>query len=175
MRLTNHIDEMQAVLAHLEEQQAPAAELARQHFTLAVAFLRKQATEQAIAYLKQSLSYDDTNAIAYAYLGAALVEKQQVDEAKEALKKALVLAPDEMLVQLKMGEFQYKLGFYPEAVKYLEAAVQLQAPNQATAQYLVALLEKARRANAKAFIRESKVLDFKKIAQLFLNLTKPKK
>lgn len=171
MRLTNSIEQQQDELARLEESGADAKQLAWHHFTLAISFLRKQEYEPAVEHLRKSVAYEGSNAVVRAYLGAALLEEYQVDEAKEQLELALELAPDEMLVHLKLGEFKYKLGFYPEAVTHLEAAAKLQAPNRATAQYLVELLEKVRHLNKNVIVRDPKAPNFKKLSTFFNRLS----
>ena len=161
MRLTNQIDTLQTELAHLEEFDASAKELANQHFALGVAHLRLQENEVAIKHLQKCVMLDSTNAIAHAYLGAALVEEYQVDAARDHLLEAIELAPDEMLVHLKMGEFQYRLGIYSEALAQFEQAARLQSPNLVTAQYLTTMLEKTRKHMRNSVARDPKVISFK--------------
>ena len=160
MQLTNSIEELRAEIARREGQKPETPEgqadygldLANLHLTLAVAHLRRQENEPAIEHLKKSLEYRPAP-VTHAYLGAALLDEYQVAAAREHLDRAVELGPEEMLVYLKYGEFNYKLGFYPQAVENLEKAVRLQAPNEATARYLVALLEKARKHNRNVIVR----------------------
>jgi tetratricopeptide (TPR) repeat protein len=159
--------ELKAELLRLEAGGSDKAQLAQQHFILAVAHLRREEYGEAIRHLEQSLTYKENDPITLAYLGASLLEEYRVDEAREQLEKALALAPDQMLVWLKMGEFHYRLGFYPQALHHLEAASRLQAPNEATAQYLVTLLTKVRKLNRNIIVRNPVVPNLKKIRAFF--------
>ena len=172
MRVTNQVEELQSSLGDLEASDAPASRRAETHFMLAVAHLRLQENEIAIGHLQKCLAFDPTNAVAEAYLGAALAEEYQIDAARDHLERAVELAPQEMLVHLKLGEFKYRLGIYPEALRHFEQAARLQSPNAATAQYLTTLLEKTRKHNRNIIARDPKVVSFKGASRLLSRFKK---
>jgi tetratricopeptide (TPR) repeat protein len=163
--LTNSIPELESQVASLEQNMERAAEnsqtLLQTRFMLAVAYLRKEESSKAIAQLRAVVALDDTNALAHAYLGAALLENYRVEEAQAELEQALELNPNEAIIHLKMGEFNLKLGLVKPALQHLETAFKLPAPSPETAHYIRALLLKVRQMNKKVIERPNRLISFK--------------
>ena len=82
--------------------------------------------------------------MAWAYLGALLLERAAIDEAEEAFDQALIYGPEEFLVRLKRGEAMLRLGRIFDALDELTKAVMLDAPEKPTATYARNLLNATR-------------------------------
>ncbi len=153
------LEDLEQQVATLEREGISLIHLSRARFTLAVAYLRKEENAKATIQLRFVLAQNPEDALAHTYLGAALLEEYQVDEAKAELDQALLLKPDDAVVRLKMGEFCYKIGLIPEAVAQLEIAYRLPAPSRETAHYIYNLLQKARHQNKNILVRPNRTMN----------------
>jgi tetratricopeptide (TPR) repeat protein len=68
-------------------------------------------------------------AAAKAYLGLALLRLTRVGDARVALEEAVRAAPESFICRSKYAEFLAQLGFYDQAVRELETALRIGAPN----------------------------------------------
>lgn len=77
------------------------------------------------ADLRKILRKDPKNAHALNALGYTLADRTtRYKEALELLEQALALKPDDPFITDSMGWAHYRLGQYPEAVKYLKSALE---------------------------------------------------
>lgn len=148
-----------------------ATELLKQ----AVDLLRKEENEKAIPLLRKACLLDPTNAQLHAFLGAALAEELQIDEAESELDQALKLNGQDAFIQLKAGEFMLLLGRTPEALQHLEKAYKLPAPSPETRIYIVNLLKQTRHNSKKIVPRENNLVGGKLITSIKTFFTQPKK
>ncbi len=131
-----------------------ASDLLRQ----AVDLLRMEENQAAIKLLKKACELDVSNAQLHAFLGAALAEELQIDQAQAELDLALELNGQDSFVQLKAGELMLLLGRTPEALQHLEKAFKLPAPSPETRFYIVTLLRQTRQNSKKLIPRENKLV-----------------
>jgi tetratricopeptide (TPR) repeat protein len=95
------------------------------YFNLGVSYERAGKIDEAIVYLDKSVDLDDSNAIALNYLGYLLADKGvRLEEAKELIKKALKVDPDNGAYLDSIGWVYYKLYDFTKAKEYLEKAIQ---------------------------------------------------
>jgi tetratricopeptide (TPR) repeat protein len=149
---------LESLIAQIDQSMAAGVnplELSHLHMAVAVMYLRREETTKAIPYLRQAVELNDSDALAHAYLGVALAEEYQIDEAYAELLKAISLDDQNAVIQLKMAEFKLKLGITQEAQRYLEAALKLPIPTRDTAIYIANLLSSTRKRNQKIIERKS--------------------
>lgn len=82
---------------------------------LATLCLRRGDIDAASRELERAVQLDASCAIAHAYAGALLVRRGRVAEAGEALDRALGLAPDDLVVAMKLAEYFAVLGVLERA------------------------------------------------------------
>jgi len=122
---------------------------------VALAALRLTAREgaEAESLLREALALDPTHAVAWAYLGALLLERAAVDESEEAFSVALVPGPEEFLVRLKRGEAHLRLGRTYDALQELTHAVMLPPPDIQVGAYARTLLAATRQQASRGIAR----------------------
>ncbi len=145
----------------LTNQNLTEQEQARLNMQIAVLHLRREEANQATQYLRRAVALDENNALAHAYLGAALAEEYIVEEAQTELEKALELNSQDAVVQLKMAEFKLMVGLTIDAAHHLELAYKLPAPSRETATYIANLLVTTRKRNQASFERRNFLPSFK--------------
>ncbi len=148
--------DLKSYLIARTDQEAPHSELAEINLRLAVLYLRREENAAALPYLEEAVRLDETNALAQAYLGAALAEEYQVDEAQSHLQRALELDSHSAVIHLKMAEFQLGLGLSVAAAEHLEIASKLDMPSRDTALYITNLLRNTRHRNRNIVPRDPK-------------------
>ena len=111
---------------------------------LATLHIARRDVAGAEGLLRDALALDRQCAVAWAYLGALLLERAAIDEAEEAFDQALIYGPEEFLVHLKRGEAMLRLGRIFDALDELTKAVMLDAPEKPTATYARNLLNATR-------------------------------
>ena len=109
----------------------------------------------AVPILERAIALDPSDAVAHAYLGLALVVMAKVTSARRVLDRALELAPQSFVVHLIEAQYSYRLGFYPMAVKQLEATLALGAPDTDSYALATNLLRLARDRARGNFVRET--------------------
>ncbi|HEX2916612.1 MAG TPA: tetratricopeptide repeat protein [Chloroflexia bacterium] len=129
--------------------------LAYLKLTEATGYLRREEPALAIPLLREAVGLDQDNAVLHAYLGAALAEEYEVEEAESELKTALRLNDQDAIVQMKMAEFKLKLGLTLDAAQHLEIARKLPAPSRETANYIARLLQATRKKNRNIIERKT--------------------
>ncbi len=94
-------------------------------YARALAAERIDRVEVAEADLRRILKNDPKNANALNALGYTLADRTaRYPEALALLEQALALKPDDPFIMDSMGWVQYRLGNYPEALRYLRAALE---------------------------------------------------
>lgn len=97
-------------------------------------FLRQGRVAEAIALLQQTVKdYPESNS-AWLLLGTALLAKQDLGGAEEALRTAARLAPDAVEIPFYLGNVRFLRGDPRDAAGYFRQAVQ-RKPDFALAQY----------------------------------------
>lgn len=107
--------------------------------------------EAAEAHLRRSLALAESG-VGWAQLGLVLLGRYAIDDAREALDRAVVLAPDEFSVRGCRAEYFWRLGFWLDALTELEAAVAC-APDAASLTQARRVLTEARQKAAGSFRR----------------------
>lgn len=149
VRMGNVTDAIAAYTAIIAQQPSdPEAYVA-----LAALRLATRETVAAEALLREALDRDETHAVAWAYLGALLLERAAVDKSEDAFLRALQHGPDQFLVRLKRGEAHLRLGRTYDAVEELALAVMLAAPDVQAASYARTLLVTARQQASRSVAR----------------------
>ncbi len=122
---------------------------------VALAALRLVAREggEAESLLREALALDPTHAVAWAYLGALLLERAAVDESEDAFSVALTHGPEEFLVRLKRGEAHLRLGRTYDALQELTHAVMLSPPDVHVGAYARTLLAATRQQASRGIAR----------------------
>lgn len=106
------------------------------------ALLLRRRYAAAIAPLERAAALLPERGEPLAYLGMARLHTLDVVGAREALQRALTVAPESFAVRLKYAEFLCRLGYYREALDEAERCLALTAPDAeslAFAQRLAAL------------------------------------
>lgn len=96
--------------------------------------------------------------LAWAYLGRIHMLRFQMEEARLAFERALQQAPDHFVVRLERGVFFLRLGFYPDAIAELEAALQ-RAPAGPAREHAYRLLQRAWERGRGSFVRRAVLPD----------------
>jgi len=84
---------------------------------------------EAESLLREAIALDPTHAVAWAYLGALLLERAAIGKSEDAFSVALTHGPEEFLVRLKRGEAHLRLGRTYDALEELTHAVMLPPPD----------------------------------------------
>ena len=136
-----------ARIGHLDQAIAAYDDIIAHEPTDAVAYvalatlrIATRNAEEAEALLRDALALDARCAVAWAYLGALLLERAAVRESEDAFMHALTHGPTEFLVRLKRGEAMLRLGCIFDALAELTQAVLLDAPDKRAAVYARNLL-----------------------------------
>lgn len=82
---------------------------------------------EAEPVLKNAIALGADNGISNYYLALVIVNSnpERVDEAQQAISKALQLTPDDVYVQSLAGKIDYLRKDYPAAVEHLNSALRL--------------------------------------------------
>jgi len=122
---------------------------------VALAALRSVAREsgEAESLLREALALDPTHAVAWAYLGALLLERAAVGESEDAFSVALTHGPEDFLVRLKRGEAHLRLGRTYDALEELTHAVMLPPPDVQAGAYARTLLAATRQQASRGVAR----------------------
>jgi tetratricopeptide (TPR) repeat protein len=96
---------------------------------LGISHLRDGCTTAAIEAFGAAAEAEPLDEIAHAYCALALVISGDVERAQAELDRAIALAPTSFTVHLIAAQFSYRLGCYPEAVRRLNTALALGAPD----------------------------------------------
>ncbi|WP_376788633.1 tetratricopeptide repeat protein [Thermoflexus sp.] len=99
--------------------------------------------------------------LAWAYLGRLRMLRFDVEGAREALERALHQASDHFVVRLERGAFFLRLGFYPEAMVELEAALR-SAPEGVAREHIYRLLQRAWEQGKGSFVRRAVLPDLRR-------------
>src|SRR5438094_5112824 len=135
----------------LTQAVAEAPDCAPVWLALGTACRQADQLEAAEAHLRRSLALAESG-VGWAQLGLVLLGRYAVDDAREALDRAVVLAPQEFSVHGCRAEFFWRLGFSPDALAELEAAVGC-APDAASLAQARRVLTEARQKAAGSFRR----------------------
>ena len=98
----------------------------------AVALLAAGEPGTARAALEGLVSEQPGWAVARAYLGLAYLRLTRVADARDELEAAVRLAPASFICRSKYAEFLAQLGFYDQAVRELDIALRIGAPDAAS-------------------------------------------
>jgi Tfp pilus assembly protein PilF len=120
---------------------------------LATAYLRRREPIAAELQLKRAIELEPSSAVAHALLGSTLLFQFKIDQAREELDTALQIDPSDFTVRLERARFFYRLGFFPNCARELEAGIQLQAPDSAAQYYAQQLLNDVRVRIRRGFAR----------------------
>ncbi|MDQ2785060.1 MAG: tetratricopeptide repeat protein [Chloroflexota bacterium] len=144
---TGHLDQAIAayddIIAH--EPTDPFAYVA-----LATLRIATRHGAEAESLLREALALDPECSVAWAYLGALLLERVAIAESEDAFMHALTHGPEEFLVRLKRGEAMLRLGRTFDALVELTHAVMLDAPDKRAAAYARHLLNATRAQAARS-------------------------
>ncbi len=145
-----HLDE---AIAAYEDIIAHAPDDAGAFVALATLRIAARDAAGAETLLRDALALDEAHAVAWAYLGALLLERAAVSDAEDAFALALRHAPENCIVRLKRGEAFLRLGRTYDAVQELTHAVMLPPPDTETGTYARTLLKAARAQAARSVSR----------------------
>jgi len=98
--------------------------------------LRKNNLSKSIEILQQATRKDSSNPHLYLHLAVALAKNDGLEEAQNALKKAMELSPVQPIYSLFMGKILLDFRKYEEAEKYLTISLKFDSLNQVTWGYL---------------------------------------
>jgi Tfp pilus assembly protein PilF len=85
--------------------------------------------EEAEGFYLKAVAEDADNPLGYGRLGVIYTHLGELNDAKEALERAVRLAPENGFYQNNLGLVLYQMGRYKEAVIYFENAVKLDEKN----------------------------------------------
>lgn len=120
------------------------------YVALATLRIATRCAEEAEGLLRDALALDARCAVAWAYLGALLLERSAIAESEDAFAHALAHGSEDFLVRLKRGEAMLRLGRTFDALDELTHAVLLDAPDKPTAVYARNLLNATRAQAARS-------------------------
>jgi tetratricopeptide (TPR) repeat protein len=116
------IDTYRDALNHMQEEQAGV----QLYFALGAAFEQAGMVDSAVAAFEEILEHNPDHAPSLNYLGYTLADRgTHLDYARELIARAVELQPNNPAYLDSYGWVYYRLGDYQEAVKYLEAAAEL--------------------------------------------------
>ena len=112
------------------------------HFGLGYLYWKSQRYPEAQKEFQAELGLDPKHAQSLAYLGDIAIKQNDPQRAIDFLRQAISLKQDIRIAYLDLGAAQAQLKNYPEAVKALNRAVELD-PNQSDAHYRLANVYKS--------------------------------
>lgn len=118
------------------------------------ALLRRRRYAEAIDPLERAVTLLPERGEPLAYLGMARLHTLDPAGAREALERALVVAPDSFAVRLKYAEFLFRLGYYREALDEAERTLALTAPDAESLAFAERLAALARQKAPFAYTRQ---------------------
>jgi len=93
--------------------------------------------DKCIKIMQQVIDLDPENATALNYLGYTYADLGiELNLAETLIKKAMALNPDDGYITDSLGWVYYKKGDYPQAIVYLERAVELSSHDPVVAEHL---------------------------------------
>lgn len=110
--------------------------------------LTHERVEEAIEALREAVDADPNDAMAYAFLAAALFADARPDESEAAIERALALDPDGYWPHLKAGELRFRLGDGAAAETHFLIALRTVEPGTRESEVAAGALVRARRAQA---------------------------
>ena len=106
--------------------------------------------------LKKVLTKDSNNAESLNALGYTLLnDSKRYHEAEKYLQRAIKLQPNEPAIMDSFGWLQFKLGNYPQALKYLQTAYEKQNSGEIAAHLCEVLWEMNKKEDAQKFFDEA--------------------
>ncbi len=118
------------------------------------ALLRRRRYAEAIAPLERAVALLPERGEPLAYLGMARLHMLDPVGAREALERALAVAPASFAVRLKYAEFLFRLGYYREALDEAERTLALTAPDAESLAFAERLAALARQKAPFAYTRQ---------------------
>ena len=97
--------------------------------------------EEAIELFTRALQLAPTDVLTYMALGETQLKAQQNVPAQETLRVALTLAPQHARLHLYKGIAEYRLRYFPEAVRHFERATSLDPNLEREARYYAGLTQ----------------------------------
>lgn len=108
--------------------------------------------------MRTVMRLNPNNAQAYNALGYTLADRnERLDEAKELIEKAVMLAPDDASILDSLGWVQYRLGNNGEAIQHLERAYKLRGDAEIAVHLGEVLWVSGRQAEAERTWKEASV------------------
>jgi len=139
-------------------QSGPADAAKRQDqivFQHALNLLARQDPATASGILERLVDERPDWAVARAYLGVALLRMTRVADARAELEQAVRQAPKSFICHMKYGEFLARLGFYDQAMRELDVALALPAPDAESSRAAMELRQFAKDKGKGLFYRET--------------------
>ncbi len=118
------------------------------------ALLRRRRYAEAVTPLERAVALLPERGEPLAYLGMARLYMWDVVGAREALERALAVAPESFAVRLKHAEFLFRLGYYREALDEAERTLALTAPDAESLAFAERLAALARQKAPFAYTRQ---------------------
>jgi tetratricopeptide (TPR) repeat protein len=88
---------------------------------LAWVLVHRGAYDEALELARESLDLDDSSGSTWDTFGSALMAKGRLDEAEEAIQKALALKPDAAPIMLNMARLYEKKGMNKDALRLADS------------------------------------------------------
>jgi tetratricopeptide (TPR) repeat protein len=122
-------------------------------FGLGAAYLQRGRYADALPLLLESTQLNPGYARGHAYLAMSYLHCYDPAEARAAMDKAVSLAPDDFVVNLKHGEMLMRLGYYRECIEPLERALSGPSPDPMTLDFARRMLLLARQKAPNTYTR----------------------
>jgi tetratricopeptide (TPR) repeat protein len=94
-------------------------------FKRSMAYASEKLFDKAIVDVEQALLLDSTNVDLWLHAAELYYTIRKVSEARNAIEKGLLISPDHLEANMRMGELQYYLGNYVMAIGYLDHALKI--------------------------------------------------
>ena len=120
----------------------------------AVDLIARREVPTAITVLERLCAEQPRWGVARAYLGIAYLRATRIADSRAELEEAVRLSPDSFICHMKYGEFLARLGFYDQAVRELDLAFRVPAPDGDTRQAAMALRQFSKDKSRGLFYRE---------------------
>jgi len=120
----------------------------------AVELIARREVATAITVLERLCAEQPKWGLARAYLGIAYLRATRVADSRAELEEAVRLSPGSFICHMKYGEFLARLGFYDQAVRELDLAFRVPAPDGDTRQAAMALRQFSKDKSKGLFYRE---------------------